>query len=447
MKKIFVVVAAVLMVSSAMALSAQIDQQSPSDVFLDSENNYTFTAEYSSSSSTGDIKSREWNMLSSSQTDSGVDAGFDFDRSSSSSNTIRLTVSNGSDTDVDEVTQVIRDRPNASLNLPSDVQEGDTAELSANYTNSFDSPVTFNWTIGGTNLGEEGRSLSHTFDSSGSVSVTLTVEDDAGYNSTVNKNIQVATTEDEGTNDTEDSPSPEGSPSGPAAPVNPDENQTGDENKTSEKKGGSGVASKSRRKIIAESRNGVARVNITKGEGVNEINVQVDPASDKAGVKNIRISSNRSGQVSVSVKDMGREKPEQVPDAAEEVYNYQEINTSIDDSEIDVAEVDFSVNKTWLEERNRSVDDVVMKRYDGSWESLPTTHLNSTEELHNFEARSEGFSYYSVALSEEETEKTTTEESGDITLYIAVAAGILVLIAIIYLLRRRSKQNEFDSEF
>jgi PGF-pre-PGF domain-containing protein len=436
-----------LIISSASALNAQIDQSPPEDIVLDSGNSYKLTENYSSSSSTGDIKSREWNMLDTSQTDSDVQAEFTFSRTNgvSFSNTIRLTVSNGSSTSVDEVTQNVHDVPNASVNPETtDVKKGETVEFSSTVTNTFDSPVSYSWKWNGSgSVTGSNETLEKTFDTTGTYSVWLEVTDDAGYSSQTDKATVTVTSSGNNNNNGGNGGSDSGGGGGGLGGL-PSQNESSDED--------SGNASDERpgtpetKRVTAESRNGVAQVTVQKGEGVRNISVNVDPVSDRTPVKRIRISSGASGEVSVSVRDAGREKPDQVPEPAsddeENVYGYQEINTSINDSEVEAAEIDFSVNRSWLNDRNRTKDEVRMKRYNGTdWESLPTRHINSTESAHNFEASSTGFSYYAIALEEQaETPGNQTadqmQEERDIPfLPIVLILTLVMLVAVAYVKR------------
>ena len=472
--------------SSSVALDAEIDQNPPSDVVLTEENNYSVQANYSStrSSPSEEINTRNWIFLDSTDselgTDSGVEADYIVTRGGNPSintdtlSTIRLIVDNGSDQDIFEVPQTIYDEPNSTVSAnQTTITKGEYVKFSSNVTNTFNDPVEYNWSWDeSSDLSENASSFEKKFGSTGTYNVWLNVTDDEGYSSlssniTVNVNSQNNDDpDDEETDETDDSPSPSGpgGPSGPVAPTNPDENQTdnqtSNENKTDNEEGKPNLANTSRKNVVAESRNGVAKVNVTKGEGLNEISVSVNPASDKASVKNIRISSGKSGQVSVSVRDVGNQKPPQVPGHAsrdeQNVYSYQEINTSINDSEVDLAEVDFSVNKSWVDERNRSKDEVVMKRFNNdSWESLDTRYLNETDDEYNFEASSEGFSYYAVALEEpanqtEEEQMDSENESSqqsNYMIYLLVVLGLLAVVGVVYLRKSRNSQNsEFDMD-
>ena len=409
----------ILLVSFSAALDARIDEsdsgQSTVDVVLKPSNNYSYTANYSSTTSTGDIKNREWTLVGTDQTDSGLSAQFEFDRGMDDPENVKLVVSDGNTAEDFQISQPIQDIPNATISASSvEIDAGEMVEFTSRVTNEFENDslgYSWNWDGEG-EIGDGTSGFAHTFDSSGTYEISLNVSDSTGSYTTDPITVDVASTGGDG---------PSGGGGGGGGFTLPQqENDTEDDNVTADSAGDNKQETSERndsssmdrgpREVSINPGNGVAQVTINKSRGTGSINVEVDPTSEKSSVKNIRISSEASGEVSVSMRDVGREKPPQVPEeASKEVYSYQEINTSINDSEVDLAEIDFSVNKSWINERNRSREDVVMKRFsNGSWESLDTSYINSTDDEFNFEASSEGFSYYAVALEDSEIKKDGT---------------------------------------
>lgn len=409
----------ILLVSFSAALDARIDEsdsgQSTVDVVLKPSNNYSYTANYSSTTSTGDIKNREWTLVGTDQTDSGLSAQFEFDRGMDDPENVKLVVSDGNTAEDFQISQPIQDIPNATISASSvEIDAGESVEFTSRVTNEFENDslgYSWNWDGEG-EIGDGTSGFAHTFDSSGTYEISLNVSDSTGSYTTDPITVDVASTGGDG---------PSGGGGGGGGFTLPQqENDTEDDNVTADSAGDNKQETSERndsssmdrgpREVSINPGNGVAQVTINKSRGTGSINVEVDPTSEKSSVKNIRISSEASGEVSVSMRDVGREKPPQVPEeASKEVYSYQEINTSINDSEVDLAEIDFSVNKSWINERNRSREDVVMKRFsNGSWESLDTSYINSTDDEFNFEASSEGFSYYAVALEDSEIKKDGT---------------------------------------
>lgn len=396
----------------------------------------------------GDAQSAVWTHDDTTDTIEGPSATFTFDRESSNSVTVEVEVpsEDGShlagDT-ISETPQTVEDVPNITLTASSEeVDTGEDVTFTVEETNQFDGPLNYSWSE--SEAGQDEESFTKAFDSTGDKTVEVQATDNVGLSS---DKKSVTVTIDSGGGDSGPSGGGGGGGFGGAPPQQ--ENDTDEvENNTNQteispKDGASSV--------VAEPGNGVAKVNFTKKEGVKDISIQVDPTSEKSGVRNIRITSDRSGEVSVSVRNMGAKKPEKVPEAAEEVYNYQEINTSINDSEVDVAEIDFSVNRSWIDGRNYSVEDVVIKRFDsGSWGSLPTRHLNSTQEVHNFESRSEGFSYYSVALEDRESQQTNETQTEDTenkdttgnNFYIIALVALAAATGLFYLWNREGEKAE-----
>jgi len=118
-------------------------------------------------------------------------------------------------------------------------------------------------------------------------------------------------------------------------------------------------------------------------------------------------SSSSSDSVSVSVSDLGTDRPETVSeDAGTDVYSYQQIDVEgVEDEDITESNVNFKVQKSFLDERDRSPEDVVMKRYnDNQWQELDTRIGEELDNAYRFEASSTGFSYYAIALQEQENQ-------------------------------------------
>ena len=113
-----------------------------------------------------------------------------------------------------------------------------------------------------------------------------------------------------------------------------------------------------------------------------------------------------------------QEKPETVEDAGASVYRYQEINVSgVTDQEISSADISFRVNKSFVDDNERTVEDVVLKRFnDQSWNELPTRFSEETEDAYRFVANSDGFSYYAIALRDPQQDQPDEQpDSGNET--------------------------------
>ncbi len=89
------------------------------------------------------------------------------------------------------------------------------------------------------------------------------------------------------------------------------------------------------------------------------------------------------------------------------VYQAFSISTrAISNENLNNVTIEFRVNKTWLEENNRSVDDVVLYRVPSSqevWEALITTSIREDSTYYYFLALSPGFSTFVVFVGESGT--------------------------------------------
>ncbi|MFB6145739.1 MAG: PGF-pre-PGF domain-containing protein [Candidatus Nanohaloarchaea archaeon] len=446
MKKQFLVLAAVFfMIGSATAVNARIDQSPPQDVVLKPSNDYTVEKQYSSSASTGDIKSREWNLLGTGQSGKGPTVNFTFDRGSSSTVTVRLTVSNSTSSEVDEVTQVIYDRPNASITATSstDIQTGENVSFTSTVTNKLNRPangkVNYRWLVDGSQEGTE-STFTHTFNSAGQHQVKLKVTDAAGYSYTtsgITVNVE-STDTGEGT-----TPSPSPGSGITLPPTTPEEPQ----NDTEQNQTRRGPPENIVRKLAA--RKGPAQIAIEKASEKANLSIKTQGPT----IKGIKIATEATGNITVGFQKV-QTKPERIPKPAENIYSYHQINTSLNDTEVKTAQIDFTVNQTWMEKRNASKGSVVMKRFDeGNWTNLQTRYINTTGNQLNFQASTTGFSYYAVALQEQTQNQTetdqrheqpVTEKAGNQGLMYAVIVIIMLLVVAILYLKREEIQTYLD---
>ncbi|MBC5793456.1 MAG: PGF-pre-PGF domain-containing protein [Nanohaloarchaea archaeon] len=164
------------------------------------------------------------------------------------------------------------------------------------------------------------------------------------------------------------------------------------------------------RQIEASPVNGSSRAVIENVQQNQDVQVTVPETPDDGSnpVEQISFtSSTSSDSVSVAVDDLGTNKPETVSeDAGSDVYSYQQIDVEgVEDEDITESNVRFKVQKRYLDERDRSPEDVVMKRYnDQNWQELDTRIDEELDNSYRFEGSSTGFSYYAIALQEQENE-------------------------------------------
>lgn len=264
-----------------------------------------------------------------------------------------------------------------------EVDEGESVELEGSST-GFNSPV-YSWSIsddptGSASLTGSGQAVDfeapEDVDEDQVVDVDLTVESD--------QNDRVASDSLEVTvADTDEETVSEPGSSGPSSDPQP-------------------------RSIQASSSNGQASAQVYNVEADQSVEVSV-PAnvSNPPTVEQVSFTpSVSSDSASVSISDLGSDRPSEVSeDAGSDVYSYQEISVDgVEDDDISESTVNFRVKKSFLEERDRSAEDVVMKRYNQGWDELETRIDEELEDAYRFEASSTGFSYYAVALREVQQE-------------------------------------------
>ena len=162
------------------------------------------------------------------------------------------------------------------------------------------------------------------------------------------------------------------------------------------------------------------------------VQVQVPENKTESTLEEVSFTSDQKTdqEVNVEMENLGRETPEEIAenenneaskdggesrtdsgtDSGEDevVYSYQRIDVQgVNDTEIKEAEINFEVNKSFLKERDRGPQEVVMERYnEQSWHELETRIDQEMEEKYRFKASSTGFSYYAVKLEQEENETT-----------------------------------------
>ena len=102
------------------------------------------------------------------------------------------------------------------------------------------------------------------------------------------------------------------------------------------------------------------------------------------------------------------------------VYEYVEITLSrANPADIGNATIEFVVPMAWFEENGLAPDDAVLLHYvNGTWETLPTEYLGMEDGNCQFRATTEGFSYFAVSAAEGAPLAATTP------VVEAVAAGV-----------------------
>jgi len=184
--------------------------------------------------------------------------------------------------------------------------------------------------------------------------------------------------------------------------------------------------------VEAEIENETVEAQVQEIDENETVQVQVPENNTESTVGKVSFTSDQKSdkQVNVELESLGRETPEEIKeeesnegseneesvsdsedsgsDSGDEVvYSYQRIEVNgVNDTEIKKAEINFEVNKSFLQERDRGPQEVVMERYnEQSWQELETRIDQELEDKYRYKASSTGFSYYAVKLEEKKDKK------------------------------------------
>ncbi len=376
MRRFAALAAIILLTGTVSAVNAVIDPGNPDDIVLDSSNSYevskTFDAQLSSGS--GSL-TYNWDWVEASEQATGLESTFTFDRDSSQTNTIKLTVSNGSQTDSTEVKQVLRDRPEVSASWDTNIDFGDDGddddddneverEFTVSATNEFDGPLSYSWTVGGDPEGGNSNSLSHTFEEpedEDEIDVVVNVTDSAGYFSSYEDTVDVD-------NNTETSSTQESSSGG-----------------------GGGAAT-------LESGFDETEYLFSVDEGdIKDAEFDESPVTS---IK-IKIADDVEDRVAIQSSTSGDRPDDADEDPSGTVYRYIELEkTNISDGDIESANFSFRVEKDWIDNNSIDPDSVRLMRYDEGWEELPTEETDDDDDYRYYRAESPGFSVFAITGDE-----------------------------------------------
>ncbi|MBU4241701.1 MAG: FG-GAP repeat protein, partial [Nanoarchaeota archaeon] len=117
-------------------------------------------------------------------------------------------------------------------------------------------------------------------------------------------------------------------------------------------------------------------------------------------VKKVKIKVNKElSNVKIEVK----EKLTVSNEYSKEVYKYFEINAyQMTDDDIDEAEIEFDVEKLWLEDQNIEAANILLLRYTDSWNELETSLVSKDDNKYYFKAKTHGFSDFAISFKEQE---------------------------------------------
>ncbi|MBU4351802.1 MAG: FG-GAP repeat protein [Nanoarchaeota archaeon] len=120
---------------------------------------------------------------------------------------------------------------------------------------------------------------------------------------------------------------------------------------------------------------------------------------DNTIVKKVNVKANKNLEnVQIEVK----EKASVTNEYSKKVYKYFEIITyQITDDDIAEAEIEFDVEKTWLE-NNSEAANILLLRYKESWNELETNLVSEDDNKYYFKAKTPGFSDFAISFKEQE---------------------------------------------
>lgn len=160
--------------------------------------------------------------------------------------------------------------------------------------------------------------------------------------------------------------------------------------------GGGSSTGTGAKKTFVKITPGVAQIMkfYNKATGIRQIKIQV-----KNKVQNVKITITKvDGKPATITKEISGK-----------VYKYMSIDhENINDSDIDTAEIEFEVEKSWLTDNNLDPDSIKLMRYSNdNWEILETEKTSETANYYYYKAKTPGFSYFAI-VGNPETATTTT---------------------------------------
>lgn len=164
------------------------------------------------------------------------------------------------------------------------------------------------------------------------------------------------------------------------------------------------------------------------GSGVRHSDVTAGSASNipAGGQASIRVEGTAIYVVTVTAAERIPEAlitiekkglPSGIAAPAGTVYEYAEvIPYRTTDAALAGAALNFTVPKTWLEERGFAPENVVLYRYhNGAWQPLPTEMTGEDADRYFFGAESPGFSFFAIAAEGESVTPTGSEPTAQPT--------------------------------
>jgi len=125
----------------------------------------------------------------------------------------------------------------------------------------------------------------------------------------------------------------------------------------------------------------------------------------------LRTDANGTSRIAVSKVNA---KPSAVPEARTRTYSWLEIETT--NIPVEKATITFYVEIKWIQDQNATPEEIRLLRYhDDEWQPLPTKVVSPGTRV-KFEAVTEGFSTFAIALEEPVVEENASVEVSNTTI-------------------------------
>lgn len=330
-------------------------------------------------------------------------------------------------------------------------------------------PYTYSWDFDDDTTSSE-QNPTHSYDSAGTYTVTLTATDDAGYSGTDTAEVTISEVSDDAApviSSVDTSPLPATSEdtitiSAKVTDDNSVESVTmywsiNEVTQSSKAMSASGNVYSTSIGPFATGDEIEFRIDAIDDAGQetssgvhliiikNKVTLDELEDADETGVDGLNITCNPDFQ-NVTVKIQKKDASEITSESAysvqseEEIYSYLEIdvesdNGTLSDDDIDTITVKFKVTQEWIDENDINKSKVVLKRlHDGSWQNLTTQMIREDDTYVYYEAIVTGTSTFAVVGGKITQFDTTPDEQPDtglpLFLIIGGVVGIIVLLVV-----------------
>jgi PGF-pre-PGF domain-containing protein len=130
--------------------------------------------------------------------------------------------------------------------------------------------------------------------------------------------------------------------------------------------------------------------------------------SKDIGVTEVQLTlQNTVSKISVTVDKLSS-KPAETTMPAGSVHSYLRIEKDLEDEDVEKVKIKFKVENLWLLSKGFSSEEIILKKYDRRWKTLPTRKISETGLFAYYEAETESFSYFAI-VAEKKPAPVTAE--------------------------------------